>query len=106
MNAGSIVAPSANSSDVSSQSTLPSLRAMKPSRLAAMWIVMREPASDMCRPIASAERCSAHRSLHERGDPRLVGRGEILQREGRRPHFALVEERLVAEAERCVSRLE
>ncbi len=28
--------------DVSSQSTLPSLRAMKPSRLAAMWIVTRE----------------------------------------------------------------
>src|SRR6516165_987642 len=34
--------PSANSSEVSSQSTLPSFRAMKPSRLATMWIVTRE----------------------------------------------------------------
>src|SRR5262249_50700284 len=33
---------SANSSEVSSQSTLPSFRAMKPSRLAAMWMVTRE----------------------------------------------------------------
>ncbi|WP_353268339.1 serine/threonine-protein kinase [Gemmatimonas sp.] len=35
-NSGSIVSPPANSSDVSSQSTRPSFRAMKPSRLAAM----------------------------------------------------------------------
>src|ERR1041385_4990432 len=41
-NPGSIVAPPANSSAVSSQSTRPSFRAMKPSRLAAMWIVTRE----------------------------------------------------------------
>ena len=34
--AGAMVSPSGNSSEVSSQSTLPSLRAMKPSRLAAM----------------------------------------------------------------------
>src|SRR6476469_1988844 len=37
-----MVSPPANSSEVSSQSTLPSFRAMKPSRLAAMWIVTRE----------------------------------------------------------------
>src|SRR4029077_14736979 len=42
MNPGSMVSPPANSSEVSSQSTLPSFRAMKPSRLAAMWIVTRE----------------------------------------------------------------
>jgi hypothetical protein len=36
--------PAANSSEVSSQSTLPSLRAMKLSRLAAIWIVRRESA--------------------------------------------------------------
>src|SRR5882757_592495 len=41
-NPGSMVSPPANSSAVSSQSTLPSFRAMKPSRLAAMWIVTRE----------------------------------------------------------------
>jgi hypothetical protein len=41
-NPGSIVSPPTNSSEVSSQSTLPSFRAMKPSRLAAMWIVTRE----------------------------------------------------------------
>src|ERR1051326_7036751 len=33
---GARVSPAANSSDVSSQSTLPSFRAIKPSRLAAM----------------------------------------------------------------------
>src|ERR1043166_3436970 len=42
MNSGSMVDPSANSSEVSIQSTLPSFRAIKPSRLAAMWIVTRE----------------------------------------------------------------
>src|SRR5437868_11002037 len=48
----------------------------------------------------------SYRSLHERADPRLVGSGQILQRESRRPHLAFVERRLVAEAERCVPRLE
>src|SRR5215813_13217830 len=41
-NSGSIVSPSTNSSEVSSQSTRPSFRAMKPSRLADMWIVTRD----------------------------------------------------------------
>src|SRR5881409_3740219 len=49
---------------------------------------------------------SAHRFLHERADPCLGGGGQLLQREGDRPHGALVEVRLVAEAERRVPRLE
>src|SRR4029453_5238997 len=49
---------------------------------------------------------SADRFLHERGDPGLVGGGQLLQREGRRPHGAVVEVRLVAEAERRVPRVE
>src|SRR5579875_3746306 len=44
------MSPSANSSEVSSQSTLPSFRAMKPSRLAAMWIVTREAAFAIVLP--------------------------------------------------------
>src|SRR5262245_9078264 len=46
-----------------------------------------------------------HRFLHERGDPRLFGGGQLCQREGGRPH-GLVEGRLVAAAERRVPRLE
>ena len=38
---------------------------------------------------------SAHRFLHERGDPCLFGGGQLLQREGGRPHGAFVEVRLV-----------
>src|ERR1019366_7069229 len=38
---------------------------------------------------------SAHRFLHERADPRLAGRGQLLQREGDRPDGAFVEVRLV-----------
>src|ERR1700682_3255226 len=49
---------------------------------------------------------SAHSFLHERADPCLVGGGQLLQREGGRPHLAFVKRRLVAEAERCVPRLE
>jgi hypothetical protein len=41
---------------------------------------------------------STRRFLHQRGDPRLVGRGQLLQREGDRPQGAFVEVRLVAEA--------
>ena len=48
---------------------------------------------------------SAHRFLHERADPCLFGGGQLLQREGGRPHGAVVEVRLVAEAERRVPRL-
>src|SRR5918997_2308546 len=49
---------------------------------------------------------SAPRSLHERADLCLFGGGQLLQREGGRPHGAFVEVRLVAEAERRVPRLE
>src|SRR5437660_1224094 len=49
---------------------------------------------------------SAHRFLHERADPCRVRGGQLLQREGDRPHGAFVEVRLVAEAECRISRLE
>src|SRR3989442_11725846 len=49
---------------------------------------------------------SAHRFLHERADPCLIGGGQLRQSVGVRPHVAFVELRLVAEAERRVPRLE
>src|SRR6266581_6070156 len=49
---------------------------------------------------------SAHALLHERADSCLFGGGQLLQREGDRPQGAVVEVRLVAEAERRVPRLE
>src|SRR2546426_1306221 len=49
---------------------------------------------------------SAYRFLHERADPCLFGGSQLLQREGDGPHGTFVEVRLVAEAERRVSRLE
>src|SRR5215472_4995286 len=49
---------------------------------------------------------STHRFLHERADPCLFVSGQLLQREGCRPHVAFVEVRLVAEAERRVPRVE
>src|SRR5213594_1400072 len=52
------------------------------------------------------ERSLARRFLHERGDPCLFGGSQPLQCKGVRPHEALVEVRLVAEAERRVPRLE
>src|SRR2546426_11314434 len=54
----------------------------------------------------SAATSSAHRFLHERANPCLIGGGQLLQREGDRPHGAFVEVRLVAEAEGRVPRLE
>src|SRR5438094_336292 len=53
-----------------------------------------------------AESISAHRFPHERADPCLFGGGQLLQREGGRPHVAFVEVRLVAEADRRVPRVE
>src|ERR687897_745189 len=50
--------------------------------------------------------CSARRPLYERADPRLLGGGQLLKREGGRPHDALVEVRRVVEAERRVPRVE
>src|SRR5918996_6554694 len=46
----------------------------------------------------------AHCLLHERGDLLLFGGGQLLQREGGRPHLAFVEVRRVLEAERRVPR--
>ncbi len=54
----------------------------------------------------SAGAPSAHRFLHERADPCLVGGGQLFQREGDRPQGAFVEVRAVVEAERRVPRLE
>src|SRR4029453_2872609 len=70
-NPGSMVSPAANSSDVSSQSTLPSFRAMKPSRLAAMWIVTRESVF----AIISFCVCEEHRSHHQVTAIDVEGRG-------------------------------
>src|SRR3989449_11761126 len=53
-----------------------------------------------------ASQSSAHRSLHERGDPCLFGGSQPLQCEGGWPHGAFVEVRLVAEPERRVPSLE
>src|SRR5215218_1756895 len=61
---GAIVSPPSNRSAVSSQSAPPSLRAMKPSRLAAMWIVTRE---------------SAFAIVSLRGRQGLDGRGDLAQ---------------------------
>src|SRR5829696_3003811 len=49
---------------------------------------------------------SARRPLHERADPCLCGASQLLQRKRGRPHGALVEVRLVAEAKRSVPRVE
>src|SRR5829696_2220707 len=49
---------------------------------------------------------SAHRLLHQRADPLLVGGGQLRQREGGRPHGAVVEVRVAIEAERRVPLLE
>src|SRR6187401_374821 len=47
-----MVSPPSKWSEVSSQSTLPFFRAMKPSRLAAMWIVTRDFVSSIVTPHA------------------------------------------------------
>src|SRR5213078_4287524 len=49
---------------------------------------------------------SAHRLLHERADLRLVGCGQLRQREGDRPHGAFVELGAVVETEHRVPLLE
>src|SRR5687768_13770107 len=52
------------------------------------------------------DQSSTHRFLHERADLCLFCGGQLLQREGGRPHGAFVEVRDVVEAERRVPRLE
>src|SRR3989475_2300993 len=49
---------------------------------------------------------SAHRLLHERADPGLVGCGQLRQPKGDRPHVAFAELRGVVEAEHRVPLLE
>ncbi len=51
-------------------------------------------------------RSLAHGFLHERGDTRFFLCGQFFQRESHRPHAAVVEHGLVAEAERGVTRFE
>src|SRR5262245_14074565 len=48
----------------------------------------------------------AHRLLYEGGDPRFVRGSQLLEREGDRPHSAIVELRAVVEAECRIPRLE
>src|SRR5918998_2453517 len=87
------------------------------SDLVAVLIVLPSVSSCRCLlvGVASAVRVGgaparsdrlARRPLHELADPRLFGGAQLLQREGDRPHGALVEVRRVAEAERRVPRVE
>ena len=50
------------------------------------------------RGFLTLHQSSAHRFLHERGDPCLFGGSQLLQREGGRPHGAFVKVRHVVEA--------
>src|SRR5262250_2003233 len=59
------VSPAVNWSDVSSQSTLPSFLAMKPSRLAAMWIVTRDFAPSIATPFTLAAIDHRYGRCHE-----------------------------------------
>src|SRR5687768_2075516 len=62
-----MVCPSSNLSDVSSQSTRPSFRAMNPSGLATMWIVTRDSMLAMLpRPVTIAPRAAPHSQVHLR----------------------------------------
>src|SRR5581483_2256726 len=63
----------------------------------------RTPPRCCARPVRTP---LAHCSLQELANPCLDSGGQLLQREGRRPHVAVVEGRLVTEAECCVPRLE
>src|ERR671916_64872 len=87
------------------------------SDLVAVLIVLPSVSSCRCLlvGVASAVRVGgaparsdrlARRPLHELADPRLFGGAQLLQREGDRPHGALVEVRRVVEAERRVPRVE
>src|SRR5262249_40300772 len=62
---------------------------------------VRETLEPFCSQVLtpSKARFSAHRLLHERADPCLFGGGQLLQREGDRPQAAVIEVRVVAEAE-------
>src|SRR5215471_10740313 len=66
----------------------------------------RPPLAMPGEPGSGGARFSADRLFHERGDPCLVGGGQLRQREGDRPHGAVVQVRHVVEAERRVPGLE
>src|SRR6202011_3533039 len=75
-------------------------------RLSAPDFEYSSPSSPSSRAEASGSTFLAHRFLHERADPCLLGGGQLRQREGDRPHGAFVEVRRVVEAERRAPRLE
>src|SRR3979411_2414855 len=61
------------------------------------------------RPLSAASiplETSAHRSFHKRSDLCLFGGGQLRERVLTRPHAAVVEVRLVAEAEVVISGIE
>src|SRR5579885_2099307 len=58
------------------------------------WLVRRNPQT---RPDGAP---SARCLLHQRRDPCLVGGGQLREREGSRPHGAVVEVRRLVEAQR------
>src|SRR6266511_1478004 len=72
----------------------------------APWSTGTTPPRPDTEPWISGAQSSAHRFLHERAYPCLVGGGQLRQREGDRPHGAFVEVRRVVEAERRVPGLE
>src|SRR6266545_5113166 len=71
-----------------------------------VWSTDTTPSRPDTEPWISEAQSSAHRFLHERADPCLVGGGQLRQREGDRPQEAFVEVRRVVEAERRIPRLE
>src|SRR5262249_53478022 len=96
--------------------TFSSCRNVAPSRV-FLPRGLPDAASPMAAPLCVAPRrrafrrprvphSSAHRFLHQSADPRLFRGGQILEREGDRPHGAFVEVRLVLKAERRIPRFE
>src|SRR6266567_1633333 len=71
-----------------------------------VWSTDSTPSRPGTEPWIGEAQSSAHRFLHERADSCLFGGGQLLQREGGRPHGVFVEVRLVAKAERRVPRFE
>src|SRR5262245_15949330 len=93
MNSGDSVSPPSKLSEVSSQSTRPSFRAMKPSRLAAMWIVTRDSVTEP--PLQHDERQPPSELEADPGHPRHLDepaafveadRADVLAVDGRHHH--------------------
>src|SRR5215218_6832605 len=81
------------------------------------WLSARQSAGDCVSIIVAMliespsrgrwrARVSTHCFLHKRADPGFVLGGQLRQREGGRPHGALVEVRVIVEAERRVPGVE